>query len=177
MVRVIEGFMIVPDTFAMRFFPKMVARHHDQDEAGLDVLRTAFLTRVLQAATLISITVPVMLWVLYDLLATPDMGLDLSLSDGFLVLAATFLMILRVTLSREIILTGFLFLSIVSYLSGAAFSYAAYCLGGASDASDAFLGYFVFALMSFLSPLLFSAGSLRPFYQSWGRIIEQGFLK
>lgn len=173
-VRLVEGFMLVPNTLAMRFFPDMVARQHDEDEVGLMELRRQFLRRAMQAALVIAVAVPLILAVLYGWGSERPDHLVLSPLQALLVAFAAFLLILRVALSREIILSGFLPLSIISYLAGAITGFSVYQLSGSDGYDDALLGYAAFALASFVGPFLASPKRLHPFRHALFTILRPG---
>lgn len=162
-VRLIEGLMLIPNTLAMRFFPQMVAHQQQGEASALHALRIRFLRRTLEAALATALAVPLLLTAVYGWGVDSSNFLVLSPVYAVMIGAAAFMMNFRVALSREIILTGFLPLSIISYLAGAVASFGVYRLAGADEFGDALVGYLIFAIVSFVSPLLFSPERLRPF--------------
>ncbi|WP_368345819.1 hypothetical protein [Pelagovum sp. HNIBRBA483] len=173
-VRLVEGFTLVPNTLAMRFFPDMVALGNAGDEAGLMALRFQFLRLVMQAALAAALAVPLIYVLVYGWSGeNPDHPV-LSAVQSLLVAVAAFLLILRVALSREIILTGFLPLSIISYLAGAITSFSVYHMFGADSYDDALLGYAAFAIASFGSPFLAAPERLRSFRHALSTILWRG---
>ncbi|MCW8328251.1 hypothetical protein MD588_05460 [Photobacterium sp. SDRW27] len=145
-IRVIEAFSFVPNAISMRYFSKVLAC----EKSKVERLKKQYINDMVKISSLISFAVLILTWAY--------VGIYLKLSTDYTLylisMLSSFFFMLRISLSREIVLNGKLHWSLISYLSAFLFAYLAYVLISPEGIIGALVCYLIYVLTSFFSPVI-----------------------
>lgn len=160
-VRIIEGFSFIPNAISTQFFPALVRSNSAEDRMKI---RKQFMFNMKLVSVSIAVVAPV---IMGTMVFFSDLG-DVTLVSLILMSITAFFATQRIALSREIVLQQVLFLSLISYCVGAAANVLVIYLFGVKSINVIMLGYTVFIIFNFCTPIVLRWQKFEEFRKSLG---------
>ena len=160
-IRIVEAFSFIPNATSMRYFSNVIRANPSQVVS----LRDSYMLHMKKIGCVVALLAPFSMYVILSV-----MGKDVGTYQYFVLMCCGMLSVLRIALSREIVLKKVLHLSLVSYLSASASSLITYKVLSSHTLSAVFTSYLIFLIVGFLTPLLMGRGNFIEFKSSlYGR--------
>lgn len=159
--RIVEGFAFVPNAISTQFFPDLVRAGNSSERIKV---RIQFMTAMQTSAVGIAIAGPAIIF------AMTFFSKSIHISPVALAMMAIagFFFVLRVAVSREIVLQDVLFLSLSSYLIGILANVIVMLAAGLTSLNVIMLGYTAFMILNFGFPIIAEWNKFSEFRQSLG---------
>lgn len=145
-LRVIEAFSFIPNAISMKYFSEVLYAHKSQ----VHHIRVRYVKNLKKIGYCIAILCPLSMY-----LINISILKDAIQNHYYLMISlAGFIYVLRIGLSREIVLRKVLYLSLVSYLTAMISGFVFYKILGGDSLFDALASYLAFLVICFISPFL-----------------------